>query len=50
MAKDPYSDRCWGWGERLGIALEWAADRSWGALKRYHETQHSSAGATEKLV
>jgi DNA polymerase-3 subunit epsilon len=27
-ARDRYSDRCWGWGEPLGIALEGAADRS----------------------
>src|ERR1700746_228770 len=27
-AKDRYSDRCWAWGERLGLALERAADRS----------------------
>jgi DNA polymerase III subunit epsilon len=26
-ARDRYSDRCWGWGEPLGIALEGAADR-----------------------
>jgi len=26
-AKDRYSDRCWGWGEPLDIALEGAADR-----------------------
>jgi len=25
-AKDRYSDRCWGWGEPLGISLESAAD------------------------
>jgi DNA polymerase-3 subunit epsilon len=30
-AKDRYSDRCWAWGERLGLALERAADRSEGA-------------------
>jgi DNA polymerase III subunit epsilon len=29
-ARDRYSDRCWGWGERLGIAVEWAADRAGG--------------------
>jgi DNA polymerase-3 subunit epsilon len=29
-ARDRYSDRCWGWREPLGIALEWAADRSGG--------------------
>jgi hypothetical protein len=27
-ARDRYSNRCWGWGERLGISLECAADRS----------------------
>src|ERR1700730_8835010 len=27
-ARDRYSDRCWGWGESLDIALEGAADRS----------------------
>jgi DNA polymerase-3 subunit epsilon len=27
-ARDRYSDRCWTWGERLDIPLEWAADRS----------------------
>jgi DNA polymerase III subunit epsilon len=26
-ARDRYSDRCWGWGEPLDIALEGAADR-----------------------
>jgi DNA polymerase-3 subunit epsilon len=26
-AKDRYSDRCWGWGERLSIELDWPADR-----------------------
>jgi DNA polymerase-3 subunit epsilon len=26
-AKDRYSDRCWGWGKPMGVALEWAADR-----------------------
>jgi DNA polymerase-3 subunit epsilon len=29
-AKNRYSDRCWGWGEPLGIELECAADRSGG--------------------
>jgi hypothetical protein len=29
-ARDRYSDRCWAWGERLGIALEGAVDRSEG--------------------
>lgn len=29
-ARDRYSDRCWGWGERLDIASEWAAGRSGG--------------------
>jgi DNA polymerase-3 subunit epsilon len=29
-ARERYSDRCWGWGERLGIAFECAADRSGG--------------------
>jgi DNA polymerase III subunit epsilon len=36
-AKDRYSDRCWGWGERLGIALEGATDRSgrrWSGVMR----------------
>jgi DNA polymerase III subunit epsilon len=27
-ARDRYSDRCWGWGEPLGIPLECAVDRS----------------------
>ncbi len=27
-AKDRYSDRCWGWGEPLGVSLECAVDRS----------------------
>jgi DNA polymerase-3 subunit epsilon len=27
-ARDRYSDRCWGWGKPMGVALEWAADRS----------------------
>jgi DNA polymerase-3 subunit epsilon len=27
-AKDRYSDRCWGWGQIMRVALEWAADRS----------------------
>jgi DNA polymerase-3 subunit epsilon len=27
-ARDRYSDRCWGWGEPLDIALEGVADRS----------------------
>ena len=27
-ARDRYSDRCWRWGEPLGISLEGAADRS----------------------
>ena len=27
-ARDRYSDRCWGWGEPLGIAFEGAADRA----------------------
>jgi hypothetical protein len=26
-ARDRYSDRCWGWGEPLGIALDAAVDR-----------------------
>ena len=26
-ARDRYSDRCWGWGESLGMPLECAADR-----------------------
>jgi len=26
-ARDRYSDRCWGWGEPLGISLECAVDR-----------------------
>jgi hypothetical protein len=26
-ARDRYSDRCWGWGEPLGIAMKGAADR-----------------------
>jgi DNA polymerase III subunit epsilon len=26
-ARDRYSDRCWSWGERLGIELECASDR-----------------------
>ena len=26
-SRDRYSDRCWGWGERLGISLDRAADR-----------------------
>jgi DNA polymerase III subunit epsilon len=29
-ARERYSDRCWAWGERLGLALERAADRSEG--------------------
>jgi DNA polymerase III subunit epsilon len=29
-ARDRYSDRCWAWGEPLGIAMEGAADRSGG--------------------
>src|SRR5215472_15608325 len=29
-AKDQHSDRCWGWGKRLDIALECAVDRSGG--------------------
>jgi DNA polymerase-3 subunit epsilon len=29
-SRDRYSDRCWSWGERQSIALEWAADRSGG--------------------
>jgi hypothetical protein len=28
--KDRYSDRCWGWGERLDIGSEGAADRPGG--------------------
>jgi DNA polymerase III subunit epsilon len=29
-ARDRYSERCWGWGEPLGISLESAADRAGG--------------------
>jgi DNA polymerase-3 subunit epsilon len=29
-AKDRYSDRCWGWGERLDMSLECATDHSEG--------------------
>jgi DNA polymerase-3 subunit epsilon len=43
-ARDRYSDRCWGWGERLDITLEWAADRS-GALERHMKNGHISRGA-----
>ena len=39
-AKDRCAGRCWGWRERLGIALEWDADRSWGD----NEAQPSSGG------
>jgi DNA polymerase III subunit epsilon len=27
-ARDRYSDRCWGWGKPMGVALEWATDRA----------------------
>jgi DNA polymerase-3 subunit epsilon len=33
-ARDRYSDRCWCWGEPLGIALEGATDRSEGRWSR----------------
>src|SRR5260370_39493425 len=36
-ARDRYSDRCWGWGEPLGISLESAADRHgrrWNGVMR----------------
>jgi hypothetical protein len=29
-ARNRYSDRCWCWGERLGMPLECAVDRSEG--------------------
>ena len=48
-ARDRYSDRCWAWGEPLGIAMEGAVDRSegrWsGAMKPDIE-----AGQNDKLV
>src|SRR5215470_759475 len=43
-ARERYSDRCWGWGEPLGIELECAADRSWRALTRQINDGRSSAG------
>ena len=36
-AKDRYSDRCWGWGERLDIALDAAAEPRSKALERRNQ-------------
>jgi DNA polymerase III subunit epsilon len=49
-ARDRYSDRCWDWGEPLGIALEGAADRSeerWCAAMKADIVR---AGQNDKLV
>jgi DNA polymerase III subunit epsilon len=44
-AKDRYSERCWGWGERLDIALEWAADRAGERRSGLNKARRSSGGA-----
>lgn len=49
-AKDRYSDRCWGWGERLDITLEWAADRSGGRWSGLMTPDIVRAGQNDKPV
>jgi hypothetical protein len=41
-ARNRYSDRCWCWGEPLGIAMECAADRPWKALEQCNGGGRSS--------
>ena len=43
-ARDRYSDRCWSWGEPLGVPQEFRADRSGGRWKRGNEARQSSGG------
>ena len=49
-AKDRYSDRCWSWGERLGIALDGAVDRSEGCWSSAMKPDIVLAGQNDKLV
>jgi hypothetical protein len=43
-AKNRYSDRCWGWGERLGVALNGAANRSGSRWSGVIKPEISSGG------
>ena len=49
-ARDRYSDRCWGWGEPLGVPQEFRADRSGGRWKGIMKPDIVGAGQNDKLV
>ena len=49
-AKNRYSDRCWGWGERLGIELEGAVDRSEGRWSGVMKADIVRAGQNDTPV
>ena len=49
-ARDRYSDRCWAWGEPLGIAMEGAVDRSEGRWSGAMKPDIVQAGQNDKLV
>src|SRR6516165_378787 len=49
-ARERYSDRCWAWGESLGIVSERAIDRSEGRWSRAMKADIVRAGRNDKLV
>jgi hypothetical protein len=47
-ARDRYPDRCWRWGESLGLEMECAADRSrngWNGVMKPEVLQEGPGGA-----
>ena len=49
-ARDRYSDRCCGWGERLNIELDWPADRSGGRWNGKSTTDAFREGHADTLL
>ena len=49
-ARERYSDRCWAWGESLGIASERPIDRSEGRWSSAMKADIVRAGQNDKLV
>ena len=49
-ARDRYSDRCWGWGDPLGISLDAAGDRSGGRWNGVTRPDVVREGQNETLL